>query len=119
MANTTKLTHNVVKVTGLDADWSTPGDLPGCQPAGVALKAVNFVGAASDICIVKAGKVSQLTTSAAIATTSIAAPLADNSVTKGSFRREFNPPLRCWPFIDISDFTQASAASNSITMEFA
>lgn len=117
MANTTKLTHNVVKITGLDADWSVPGDLTGLEKAGLRIGAINFQGAATDIAIIKAGKATQPTTAAAIATTSSAAHIVNNSIEKGSFRREFSPPLQAWPFIDISDWTLASAANNIVTME--
>lgn len=119
MANTTKLTDRIVKITGLNANWTTPGDMPGMQPAGLRIAAIAFQGAASDICIIKAGKSSQKTAAAAVATTSTAGQIINTSISKGSFRREFNPPLNAWPFFVIADWTLASAANNIVTMELA
>jgi hypothetical protein len=116
MANTTKLTDRFLQIKGLDDDWSVPGDLgTDFGKSGINVKSITFhPSGASDVCIIKAGAPSQTTTSAAIATTSVAPEIFHVKVTNNKDQRIKyfgDRGQRMWPFIDISDWGSLSSAA--------
>ena len=122
MANTTKITHKSLQIKGLDADWSVPGDLPGLVKSGLRVKSIKFSpSAANDILVIKAGKATQLTTAAAIATTATAPEIMHVKVSADTDQRiqYFWSGQDMWPFIDISDCTLGTAANARVEFELA
>jgi len=122
MANTTKITHNSLQVSGLDADWTIPGDLPGFSTSGIRVKSIKFhPGAADDEIVIKAGKGSQKTAAEVIATTATAPEIMrSKSVSDADQRVEyFNQGDNIWPFIDISDCTLSTAGAATIEFQLA
>lgn len=122
MANTTTLHDKFLTITGLDADWTTPGDLPGFLPSGICVKSIRVhPSATGDIIIIKNGKGSHKTAAATIATTATApeilrAKFSADTDQRVSYHNEGN---RMFPFIDISDCTLSNAANARVTFELA
>lgn len=121
MANTTKLQGNFLQIKGLDADWSVGGDLSGLLSAGLRVRSIIFhPSGANDIAIIKAGKASQTTTAAAVATTATAPEIFHVKCTADTDQRikYFGDRGQVmWPFIDISDWTLATAANARLEIE--
>ena len=120
MANTTKITHNSLQVSGLDADWTIPGDLPGFAKTGIRVKSIKFhPGTADDEIVIKAGKGSQKTAAEVIATTATAPEIMRSKVLGDSDQRieYFGEGENLYPFIDISDCTISSAGTATIEFQ--
>jgi len=123
MANTTKLEGRFLQIKGLDADWSTPGDLPGFAKSGLLIRSITFhPSGTGDIAIIKAGRQTQTTTAGAIATTATAPEVFHVKCTADTDQRVKyfgDRGQRAWPFIDISDWTLSSAALARLEIELA
>lgn len=123
MANTTKITDRFLQVKGLDADWTTPGDLPGFKKSGIQVKRITFhPSGANDVMIIKNGKGDQATAAAAIATTATAPEIMHVKCTDDTDQRALyfgERGQRMWPFIDISDCTFSNAANARVEFELA
>lgn len=123
MANTTKLVGNFLQIKGLDADWSVPGDLPGMKAAGLRVKSIMFKPTgANDVCVIKAGTPAHTSTAEAIATTLTAPEIFSVKCSGDTDQRVKyfgDRGQTMWPFIDISDWTLASAADARLEIELA
>jgi len=123
MGNTTKIQNQFLQVKGLDADWSTPGDLAGFVESGIMVKSITFhPSGVNDVMIIKEGQPDDTTTVLAVANTTTAPELFHVKCagdTDQRIRYFGDRGRRMYPFIDISDCTLATAANARVEFELA
>jgi len=113
MANTTTTTGQFVTITGLDANWSLAGDMPGFATDGLRVKSIQFnPSGANDVALVRNK-------------TSAGAKLFDVSCDGANNQKVqyYDGPggigQQMWPSITIAQWTLSSAAAASLTIELA
>ena len=111
MANTTNNHGGIIEITGLDADWYLSNDLSAYAATGILLHFILFIpSAAEDILHVKnsAGGVATHPT--------LYYKQAESTYDTQPFN--LAKPKRCWPFIDISACTFATAANARVIIGY-